>query len=218
MVSAALSDNEYIREKVLLDKLTREIDCEDTAPVFILAPPRSGSTLFYQQCISAFGYSYISNYTNDYLASTPILGFRPRAAARNILDIKPSCFGKIDGPDSPSEGSLVFRFWYGGLHPSESRSRRLRPNKRSHLIQTLSAIEQLTGQPLITKNAWNCFRIASLKSALPNAKFIWLRRDIRDAAASDFDAREKTKGSAAVWTSATPANYSELKSLHRGSR
>jgi hypothetical protein len=69
------------------------------------------------------------------------------------------------------------------------------------------------GAPLIIKNSWNCFRISSIRNLLPKAKFIWLKRDISKAAASDLEARYITKGDPREWNSATPSNVEELKLL-----
>jgi hypothetical protein len=77
-------------------------------------------------------------------------------------------------------------------------------------LHTLAAIEGLYGMPLVTKNVWNCFRVRYLAGALRRARFLWIRRDIADAAISDLEARYLTKGTSNSWNSATPANYEAL--------
>lgn len=78
---------------------------------------------------------------------------------------------------------------------------------------TLAAVEAVTGKPQLMKNAWNCFRLPDLARRFPGAGFIWLRRDVRAAAESDFAARYAVQGDALTWNSATPANVDELRRL-----
>jgi hypothetical protein len=101
-------------------------------------------------------------------------------------------------------------YWFGGGHPSQIVSTTILPGRETHFVRTLAAVEALFGRPLVIKNAWNCFRVAYLANALRRARFLWIRRDIADAAVSELEARYITKGASHVWTSATPANYAAL--------
>lgn len=118
-------------------------------------------------------------------------------------------FGKTVGDWRPSEGSLVFSAFFGGRHPSETRSskfRRLRRSTYKSQMKKLSA----TSRPFISKNAWNSFRVNAIKSADPAAKFLWIKRDIFDVAASELRSRS-FHGSLYRWSSATPANLENLR-------
>jgi hypothetical protein len=177
--------------------------------VFVLGAPRTGSTLLYQTTIAAFRLPFISNATNAWLAETPIVGIAIQNALRLQVGFK-SAFGKTDGPLQPSEGSAVMAHWFGGGHPSQIVSARILDGREEHFLRTLAATEAICRAPLLIKNAWNCFRVDYLATALPHARFVWIRRDISDAALSDLEARYITKGDAYAWNSATPANMSEL--------
>lgn len=187
-------------------------DERDLSPVFILGAPRTGSTILYQVMAAHFGLPYIANITNDYFAETPIVGLAIQKAVPVILTWE-SCFGKTNGAFQPSEGSAVMTGWFGGGHPSQKVSARFLGASEIHFKSTLAAVGGLFGRQLLIKNAWNCFRVACLASAIPDARFVWIRRDISIAAMSDLEARYVTNGSAHAWNSATPANVETLKQL-----
>jgi Sulfotransferase family len=194
-------------EREILDALTLEEP--DPGAVFLLGAPRTGSTIIYQTCALLFGLPFIANLTNDYFAQTPIVGLALQKANPTPVGMT-SRFGKTEGAFQPSEGSLVMMHWFGGGHPSQVVSTSILPDRAQHFARTLAATETLFSRPLMVKNAWNCFRVAWLAKALARARFIWIRRDIAEAAASDLEARYATKASPYAWNSATPANYEEL--------
>jgi len=121
-----------------------------------------------------------------------------------------SNYGKTLEVYEPSEGSSVISKWFGGEHPSQTKSKKIISQKEDHMINTFLSIYRDTPNPIIIKNAWNCFRIEELSRLLPNSKFIWIRRDIEKSATSDLEAR-KRRGSEKIWNSATTFNYREIQ-------
>jgi hypothetical protein len=105
---------------------------------------------------------------------------------------------------------MIFKNWFGGEHPSQTHSCKALPGKAAHLISTMRSIYKLTGQPILTKNAWNCFRIQELSELFPNMHFVWIRRDISLSALSDLKARYR-RGGPTVWNSATTASYLDIQ-------
>lgn len=183
--------------------------------IFILGSPRTGSTLLYQMMAKFFHLPFISNFINAYYADCPVIGF---LIQKNILGIYDnihghSKYGKIEGALQPSEGSNVMKNWFGGGHPSQLISKTILSGKENHFKVTLDSVYSMYKKPCLIKNAWNCFRMEYLLNVLPNAYFIWIKRDIRASAKSDLDARYVAHNHNNVWNSATPANYEELKSL-----
>jgi hypothetical protein len=183
----------------------------DTPSVFIVGGARTGSTLLYQLLAHHWPFTYISNFTNTYFADTPVVGvaIEKGASVRAAVTYK-SAYGKVEGLWAPSEGSYVFRHWYGGEQPSQSKSAEVLADRVEHMDLSLEAIWRLTGVPLLSKNAWNCFRIRDIASRYRNATFLWIRRDIAAAAISDLEARYR-RGGHDVWNSATPANVEEIR-------
>lgn len=185
----------------------------DPGGVFVIGSPRTGSTLTYQLLVQAFEVSYISNFTAQFYPREPVVGIAleqqlgvgtPRATR--------SSYGKTEGPHSLSEASAVFAHWFGGGHPSEIKSARIKDGKEGHLRSTFAAVEGLTGNTLLTKNSWNCFRIPAIRRLLPQSFFVWIRRDLVQAARSDLSSRYR-HGGPHIWNSASPANYEEIRKL-----
>ena len=198
-------------EELLFKKFSRGVELQDVPLVFILASPRAGSTVIYQLLINTFNFFYFNNFINDFFPEYPVIG-----AALNLLINSgkkvsyKSEYGKTKGYHGPSEASYVFRNWFGGEHPSQIRSRKVIPDKEEHIIQTMKSIYKLSGLPILTKNAWNCFRIQDLSRLFPNIYFVWVRRDIVASALSDLKARYR-RGGPTVWNSATTKNCQEIK-------
>jgi hypothetical protein len=180
--------------------------------VFLLGAPRTGSTVVYQAFVARFGQPYLSNLANECFAETPIVALALQKAVPVAVGYE-SRFGKTDGALQPSEASAVMTHWFGGGHPSQTKSATILAGREPHFLATLAACVAIHGKPLAIKNAWNCFRVAYLARALPQARFLWIRRDIAEAALSDLEARHETKKSASEWNSATPANVEALRAL-----
>jgi hypothetical protein len=193
-------------EKNLFDEFDR-----NTNPkiVFIVASPRTGSTPLYEAVVKSTSFPYISNLTNTFYPNHPIIGLAIQHGIKATFNLK-SNFGKTDDIFCVSEASGPFSNWFGGGHPSQVVSKSVIENKETHFKKTVNSIYNLYGLPLVVKNPWNCFRITDLSRVLPEAKFIWLKRDIADASKSDLEARYITKDDPNEWNSATPSNFKEL--------
>ena len=214
-MGAANSDS--ICQRLEIDLFaTLEAEADARAPaVFVLGAPRTGSTYLYQLCAHRWGLPYLDNLTNEKLWRWPIVGVLYQWLNRSNRRIQfESAYGKTNGPDQPSEGSNTMQWWFGGGHPSQVVSAETLPRREPHLLQTLDAVRRLTGQGLLIKNAWNCFRVRALATRLSNALFLWIRRDIAAASASDLLARYRVQGSPGRWNSATPANLAQLERRH----
>lgn len=188
----------------------------DPAAVFVVAAPRTGSTVLYQALADSFALPVISNHANAYTPRHPVVGILASHEVRQSGTGRgdyASRYGKTEGAHGLSEGSAIFTRWCGGGHPSQTVSPAVLDAQAEHLRATLAAVEAATGKPLLTKNAWNCFRVADLARRFPNTGFIWLRRDVRAAAESDLAARYAVQGDALTWNSATPANVDALRKL-----
>lgn len=198
-------------EQLFFQRFSRQAGVEELPLVFILGSPRTGSTLIYQLVINHFDFFYFANLINDHFAEQPVIG---AALALQLGRPGPvgysSAYGKTKEWWDPSEASLIFKNWFGGEHPAQTRSAEVLPGRVAHFTLTMQTIYQMTGQAIVTKNAWNCFRIRALTSLFPNLHFIWVRRDIGRSALSDLEARYR-RGSPYTWNSATTANYREIQ-------
>jgi hypothetical protein len=198
-------------EELLFKKFSRGMRSGDVPLVFILASPRTGSTLVYQLIINFFNFFYFSNFVNDFCFESPVVGAALDLSIHSRRSVGyRSAYGKTRGLHGPSEASLVFKNWFGGQHPSQTRSCKVKAEKRQHFVLTMKSIHKMTGLPILAKNAWNCFRIQELTSLFQNTHFLWVRRDIIASANSDLEARYR-RGDPTVWNSATTTNYLEIQ-------
>ena len=206
---ALASVEQSLFQRILAD----QCDCDARLEaIFLVGAPRTGSTVLYQAVCNRFGMPFVANLTNDLFASTPIIGFTIQKAAPIAIPFN-SRFGKTEGAFQPSEGSALMRHWFGSGDPPALKAATVRAELEQHFVDTIRAVAVLFGSPLVFKNAWNCYRVPYLARTLPNAHFIWIRRDIGDAAKSDLDARYQTKGDPSLWNSALPPNIEKLRCL-----
>jgi hypothetical protein len=209
-VSEDVPAKERIEESLIL-RFAEGIVPQEVPCIFILGSPRTGSTLFFQAIINHFRFHYPTNLLNQSFAETPVGGtFFERQLGFDDSVPYESSYGKTEGPFGPSEASLLFKHWFGGEHPSETCSCDPLPGMTDTVSKTFAALHGMSGCPLLYKNAWNCFRVASLAALFPKAGFVWVRRDIAQAAHSDLAARIH-RGGPDVWNSATPANHLEIR-------
>ena len=176
MKSESSSGRERLDLQNILLEAVRTEERVNPRSVFVLGAPRTGSTWLYQAICGGLELPFISNLTNDLFPDAPIVGL----AIQKSVPVRvgqTSKFGKTEGPFQPSEASSVISNWFGGGHPSQVVSNSFLPGRKEHFYATLAAAEVLFGAPLVIKNAWNCFRISCLATALPSAHFVWVRRD-----------------------------------------
>jgi hypothetical protein len=210
-LEAARPSSIQATEALLFDLHGSQIPIERIPAIFILGSPRTGSTLLYQLICRHFSTVYFSNHTNDNYSETPSVGIAlERTLFPAPLISLDSNYGKTKEPFEPSEGSAVFTHWFGGQHPSQIHSTRFLTGKREHFERSMRTIFGITHRPIVTKNAWNVFRIEELAAHLKSAIFIWVRRDIATSALSDLEARYR-RGGPQIWNSATTWNYQEIQ-------
>lgn len=182
----------------------------ESSNLYIITSPRSGSTATYLALLATTQALFFPNALGA--SEAPNFGrflYRNHSRLRYSGSLRNE-FGKTPGLWSPSEGSAVFSVFFGGSHPSATLSRVFRPGQRERFRAQLAILAKL-GTPLVTKNPWNSFRVQAIMRADPSANFLWVKRDIFAAAASELVSR-KSHGDLYRWSSATPANYEVLSS------
>lgn len=193
------------------------IERESIRIIFILASPRTGSTLLYQLLCKYFNLYYFSNYVVKYFPKHPIIGAIFESSILSKEGKKELTlyneYGKTKKNHEPNEASEILQNWFCFKHPAEIKSNKIIPGKRSHMIKTIGGICNFTDKSMIIKNAWNCFRVKELSSLFPAAHFIWLRRNIIDCSYSTLLARKTQGNPNKVWNSASPFNYYQIKKL-----
>ncbi|MGB5808943.1 MAG: sulfotransferase [Polyangiales bacterium] len=203
----------YLKNRALepLDALLRRRYARRDVPiVFIVGPPRSGTTLLYQLVADHLDVGFINNRMARYFAA-PVVGaaLHGRTGGGHSLALS-SDHGRTPGDEAPHEFSWFWHY-YGdfGQHDDLSREEWARvdwiPVKRS-----LEALAGYFARPLVLKNINAvAYQIAELKRLLPSAKFISIRRDPRYIIQSILRVRADEYGDRGTWWSVRPRDVDQ---------
>lgn len=181
--------------------LVREAGCLSThPPIFIIGPPRSGSTLLAQVLVTAFEFGYLSNRHCRFFGA-------PVAAERWFRPLSPrqpsnfrSTHGVGEGPSAISEcGAFWYRFFR--RDPAHVSIDETPAGEMGRFRATLDALTRLQGKPLLFKNLFATLRLRPLAHHLPEARFIVSRRNEVENAYSILEGRMKDNGEYQTWWS-----------------
>lgn len=184
----------------------------DYPPVFIIGAPRSGSTLLYQILVNTFKFGYLTNlhcrfYGAPYLLQTSFGRWLPESAAPYS-----SSFGRSVGLMSPSEcGQFWYRWFrhYPQFVPMEDTSIESLRSLRHVLVGLTSTF----GLPMLFKNMLCALRLEPLSALLPEARFVFIRRNPLWTAQSLLLARQQLHGDKGIWWSMEPPDIEFLRTL-----
>ncbi|MEX2359672.1 MAG: sulfotransferase [Gammaproteobacteria bacterium] len=197
--------------EALMNRGARESILGRHPPVFIVGPPRSGSTLLYQMMVDAFDVAYLSNLHCAFYRVPSIvermIGTRVR---RNKIRFV-SDFGKTRGYHGPSECG---RFWYRYLprFPHALTPELVSAAAIGSIREAIAGLTSASGKSVVFKNLVISVRIPVIAQSLPEAIFVRVDRDFSEIKRSILRARDQIQG-AESWFSVRPSNYTELAKL-----
>ncbi len=182
-------------------------------PIFIIGPPRSGTTLLYQILVARYHFAYFSNFTAQFYYA-PVMAFwlaQWLIPNKQVGDYT-SQYGRTTGWGGPNEcGEFWYRWFPRGEHvyvaPDVTPKTYLR-ELRSEII----GMSRVTRAPVLFKNTYNSMRIAPIVEALPEALFLVCRRDIVDTAQSILKGRENLYGTKERWMGVPPKEIDKILS------
>ena len=159
--------------------------------------------------MQAFDVGYLSNRHCRLWGAPSLVERRRHPTAPTSFS---SRFGRTSGPDEPSEcGQFWYRFFrrspqYVGLEDVSSA-------QLARLRSAVGALGQAAGRPLVFKNLYCTLRLAPIGTALREAVFVDIRRELEDNAASLLAARRSIHGTYESWWSAEPPDVERLRAL-----
>lgn len=178
-------------------------------PILIVGAPRSGSTLLYQALVQGFDVGYLSNRHCRLWGAPSLVERTRRSSPRASFD---SRFGQTSGPDAPSEcGPFWYRFFR--RRPQYVPLGEADPQQLRRLRAAVRALGDAAGRPLVFKNLLCTLRLEPIGTALPEAVFVAIRRDLVANAASVLEARKTLHGNYDTWWSAEPPEVDDLRAL-----
>lgn len=185
---------------------TADPACLDTTdrPVFLLGPPRSGTTLLYQYLLHRHRLTAITNlmalaprfmvrlHRLSAKAAAEATAFRPRSAVH----------GFVPGLLAPSEAGRIMDRWFGGTDWQ----------RRPEAIRaTFAALSAQAGAPVLVKSLTLGPHLARLRLVFPHARFILCYRDVRLTAQSILTARRVLEGRTDRWWSVAPEGWETMR-------
>lgn len=182
--------------------------------LFIIGPPRSGSTIIYQLISSLLDISYVDNLAN-LARENPYFGSRlsQRIFGSRSHSSFSSEYGQTTrgGLHAPAEALFFYKWFPHDRHYTEASD--LNQTQKSEFANTLRAMINRAGKTLIIKNLSFSVRLQALKDILPDARYIVVRRDPLLTCQSILIGRKKTgHPENKVW-GILPKDYQELEGL-----
>ena len=186
------------------------------SPIFILGPPRSGTTLVYQSIVSKFKVCYLSN-LHSFFYSCPVTisilfkNFGICSPKSNFL----SHYGETPGWNSPSQG---FKFWARWFYDDQryQGETRLNYDKKIELLKIISFMERVFSSPFVNK--WQGLNsiLNPVQNIFENSLYVVIKRKPEFNAQSILIGRKKFMGSYEKWYSTKPKNFSSIISSSKG--
>lgn len=180
-------------------------------PLFIVGPPRSGSTLTYQLVTQNFQVGYMTAPLAYAHGMINVLARLLRPSLGRPLPVFESHYGKIPGILSPSEHALYWYRWFprdgdlGHYLPPET----IAPHAYADLKYSLDSLASILNRPWVFKNLYLSISSGALARILPEARFLVVRREPLLACQSILGMREQL--SAGEWWSVKPPHYREWR-------
>ncbi len=178
-------------------------------PLFIIGAPRVGSTILFQLLVNCFDFGYMTNF-HCLLYGSPALAHLLLRFFRIRIPPSPyeSYHGRVKGILSPSECGAD---WYKYFPVYPPYTEYVEDKKLYKLRKSLIFFERAWGKPLLFKNMYNTFRLKHIVKAIPEAKFIVIRRKVLPNAISLLETRIRVFGTKnECWSMEVP-RIDELK-------
>ncbi len=182
-------------------------------PVFIIGPPRSGSTLFYQLMINRFDFGYLTNFHCLLYGFPAILQFFIGKFLRKFPNSSyASIHGQVQGIWAPSECGDFWYRWFRRF-PTYTSIDDINLDDLQSLRRVIIGLTQTFKKPILFKNMLCALRLRPLAAIFPEALFIITRRNTLYNAQSLLLTRQRVFGNLEEWWSMEPPNIEELRNL-----
>jgi len=183
--------------------------------IWIIGPPRSGTTLLYQALLKRYKFAYISNFANV-LYKAPIIATLIALTLFNsrdhVIEFK-SNYGKTSNWLGPNEAGAFWYRWFPKGDCVYVPSNTLSQERLKLLKREVTGLGLLMKAPVLFKNVYNSMRIAPIFETFPNACFLICVRDPLDTAQSILNGRVKLHNDKSKWLSVPPKEVEQIK-LH----
>lgn len=181
-------------------------------PIFVIGPPRSGSTLITQVITDAFDFGYITNVHCRFFGS-PVLVEKVLHPLRRKM---PSRFHSVGGNTGERYGPAECgNFWYRFFPRVTDRTAtgRISAKRMNCLCKSIAALSKEQNKPVLFKNLFNTLRVTSITNYIPEVLFILVKRNEIDNGHSILQCRMRFHGNYTTWWSVPPPGVEKLQQL-----
>jgi hypothetical protein len=147
--------------------------------IFVLALPRSGSTVFYQTICHGLSVNYLSNIWNLCYQLPLLGGWISSKITKSHHSNFQSQHGFVSGLDGPAEGLRFWSWWLDcGLSDGECETlSKVKCKKRSGYLNRVLTVLGKTNSPFLTAYLGHVLVPDRVKEAFPKCVLIRLKRD-----------------------------------------
>ena len=200
------------------EELSYYQDLEINYPfIFVFGPPRSGTTLMTQVIAHCFDIGYINNFAARFFLA-PLHGLRLSdmiLGNRKHTNFQ-SNFAHTDDPTDIHEFGYFWRHWLkkediNGIIKSEQVEEEI---DWPMLTKILANVQNHFNKGLVFKNIFGSYHLQRLTRELKEVIFVYITRDMADAAVSILGARRKYYKDPNTWWSYMPKEYNQIKDLN----
>lgn len=182
-------------------------------PVFILGPPRAGTTLLYQILTHCFEFAYFCNYAAERSRYPATATWLLRRQIRSYAGEFTNEYGKTAGIAGPSEALDVWRRWFPtDRHYADEG--RVSASGAEEMRRTVAAVAGILDAPFLSKDPVHSVRVRALNEIFPNSLFLYMHRDPEATAESMLRIREGRArtgvGDVTTWMHVKPREYDLL--------
>jgi hypothetical protein len=180
------------------------------APVFIVGPPRTGSTLLYQLLVRRYRFCYFSNLLNRFPA-TP-LAVAKLSGSLGGFDADAgfeSRYGATLGWCSPNQGRECWLQWLPES-PNALEPDAVPAEAKRRIRATVAALQRISGRPFVNKWPPNSLRVRLLAEIFPQAVFVRISRAAGPTVRSILRGRDELCRRGSGWFSVKPPGYRDV--------
>ena len=180
--------------------------------VHVLGAPRSGTTLVTQLIAGHLGIGNINNLIATFWAA-PCHGIRlsNRLGLGGRESNYTSTYGRTDDLHEPHEFGYFWSHHLGYRQMREPDNPNDDPIDWNNLRVVIRNMTAAYGRPIVFKSFMLGFYAAQIQRAMPETRFVFVRRNPLDNAASILRMREQYSGNRDQWTSLKTREYEWLK-------
>jgi len=206
----------YCRNKLLRPverRLIRRYYSRNYPLVFIVAPPRAGTTLLSQFIVDHFDLVYITNYMSRYWMCPLYAATRQNHSISSARSMKYESFlGNTTGDTAPHEFGYFWQYWMDHGDTDELTPEEMARINWNVIERELFGLTGYFKKPLLIKSVnFIDYKIPAVLDNLPGSHFIRIIRDPVFAIQSIYEARLKRYGNPIVWWSIRPRAMQEMQ-------